>query len=103
MNFRTFVGSSGVLLAVSMLAGCGPGLTHRAQAPTEFAQVDSEHAVGTTTLTSARVDPIPMPFVPFEPFPSDEAPAAPAAPAQISPALQTWGAPAPAAPDLAAP
>ena len=86
--------SIGVLSMLTGIAatGCGPGLTSRAQAPNEkmLQAVDAELSnaiVGTTTLTSAPLPPMPLPEsrMPVSQHAQENAPAA----------VQTWGAPPP--------
>ena len=80
-----------VTLATALITGCGPGLTTRANAPTNLeAVMDMElsHALsGTTELTSASL-PLPLPAVrtPLEPWSASES----AVPVQAP--VQTWGA-----------
>lgn len=73
----------GLLLLSSLLAGCGPGLSHRVKEPSDvFAKMDKElaNAIATTSLTSGRMERKIM--VDEWDEPNDEAPAP----------LVTWGA-----------
>lgn len=73
-------------VAVGMMTGCGPGLSHRAKAPTDvFEAMDAELSnaiVGTTTVTSAPLQAMPLPESRMSVAAAAEAPA---------PAMQTWG------------
>lgn len=87
------------MLVTPMVTGCGPGMSsHRASAPNEkmLQAVDAELAnaiVGTTTLTSATLPPMPLPEsrMPVSQPRANDAP----------PPVQTWGvAPEPVDPEL---
>jgi len=89
----------GALFSVGVLslgtAGCGAGLTSRAQAPTDkmLQAVDAELSnaiVGTTTLTSAPLPPMPLPESRM-PVSRGEQTAAQSSD-DAPPAVQTWGA-----------
>ena len=78
-----------VTLATALITGCGPGLTSRvpsANAPSDkmLQAVDAELAsaiVGTTTLTSAPLPPMPLPDSRM-----------PVSKGAERPPMQTWGA-----------
>lgn len=86
MQTRLLSGSIVVVLAVAMLTGCGPGLSHRVKSPDVFQTMDAElsHAIGTTTVTSEQM-PLPESRMPLAQWEEDEDFATP---------LQTWGVPA---------
>ena len=82
-----------VTLATALITGCGPGLTTRANAPTnvELAMdIELSHAlIGTTTLTSAPM-PLRATRAPLDPWsPPDSA--TPEAVAGAAAPVQTWG------------
>jgi hypothetical protein len=76
-------------LATALITGCGPGLTTRANAPTDAnLAMDarlSQELIGTTSLTSAPL-PLPSTRLPLDTRDPWSAEAPPAAP------VQTWGA-----------
>jgi hypothetical protein len=81
-----------VTLATAWITGCGPGLTTRANAPTDAKlAMDSslsQELIGTTALTSAPL-PLPSTRAKLDPWsPPDSA--VPSA-AAVAP-MQTWGA-----------
>jgi hypothetical protein len=92
-----------ITLTTAMITGCGPGMTPRTKAPTDVLQaMDAElsHTLpGTTTLTSATLDPLPL----MPPLPESRMSLARAFDdTPPTPAVQTWGASAelPADPKL---
>ena len=82
-----------VTLATAMITGCGPGMSsHKAQSPNDklFQALDAELAnaiVGTTTVTSATLPPMPLPESRM-PVSRD---AAAGANDTTPPPIQTWG------------
>ena len=95
-------------LATAMITGCGPGMSsHGASAPNEkmLQAVDAELAnaiVGTTTLTSATLPPMPLPEsrMPVSANAGNAANGGRATDQAPAP-VQTWGvAPEPVDPEL---
>jgi hypothetical protein len=103
MKLRLLAPLALVTAAASMTIGCGPGLSHRAKAPTDvFGRMDAElaHSIGTTSLTS---ESIPLPEDRLSLHSASLSYEDPWAERATAPAPQTWGAaPASAQPVAAA-
>ena len=94
----SLLGSLVLMVAAAASTGCGPGLSHRAKAPTDdvFLRMDAElaNAIGTTTLTGAELPSSRMSVAEGTVAPEAEA----EAPVAV---VQTWATPASVEPPLA--
>ena len=83
-----------LLMVAAASTGCGPGLSHRAMAPSDdvFQKMDAElaNAIGSTTVTGAE---LPSSRMPVDRMPLEAV--APEAEAPVT-VVQTWATPAPA-------
>jgi hypothetical protein len=93
MKLRLLAPLALVTAAASMTIGCGPGLSHRAKAPTDvFGRMDAElaHSIGTTSLTSETI-PLPEGRLPLQSAAATLSSEDPWSEPTIAPAALTWG------------